>query len=166
MMTSEQREAIRQRLAEIEQANGGRLTPDDVVKDARRKDSPLHEHFEWDLKKAAAAHWIEQARNLIVSVRVVVRTEHTRVSAPYYVRDPNAESDQQGYVSVPKLRTDQDMARDVLVSEFGRVASMLTRARALAAALDADAEVDALLQGVVGLRQRFMGDGNGAAAPS
>ena len=156
MMTSEQREAIKERLALIEKANGGRLTPDDVVQDAKKKDSPLHAHFEWDTKKAAAAYWIEQARELIVSVRVVVRTEHTRVSAPYYVRDPNAESGQQGYVSVPMLRTDQDMARDALVAEFGRVAAMLTRARALAAALEAADDVDALLQNVVGLRQRFM----------
>lgn len=155
-MTSEQREAIRERLAQIEKANGGRLTPDAVVKDARNKDSPLHDQFEWDVKKAAAAYWIEQARELIVSVKVVIRTEHTRVSAPYYVRDPSAEHDRQGYVSVPTLRTDQDSARDALISEFGRVAAALTRARALAAALDAGSEVEALLQGVVGLRQRFV----------
>lgn len=154
-MSPEQRDAIKRRLSEIEKANGGRLTPDDVVADARKKDSPLHAHFEWDIKKAAAAHWIEQARNLIVSVRVVVRTEHTKVSAPYYVRDPNADAQQQGYVSVPRLRTDQDMARDALLSEFGHVAAALRRARAIAAALDAVDEVDSLLQGVVGLRQRF-----------
>ena len=55
-----------------------------------------------------------------------------------------------------KVRTDADMAREVLVAEFGRVADMLRRARELAAALEAQSEVEALLQGVVGLRQRFM----------
>ena len=55
-MTPEQREAVKKRLIEIEEANGGRLTPDAVVRDAKRKDSPLHSCFEWDVKKAAAAH--------------------------------------------------------------------------------------------------------------
>ena len=108
------------------------------------------------MKKAAAAHWIEQARDLITSIRIVVKTEHTNVSAVYYVRDPAAKSGEQGYVSVTKVRTDADMAREVLVAEFGRVADMLRRARELAAALEAQSEVEALLQGVVGLRQRFM----------
>ena len=137
-MTPEQREAVKKRLIEIEEANGGRLTPDAVVRDAKRKDSPLHSCFEWDVKKAAAAHWIEQARDLITSIRIVVKTG------------------EQGYVSVTKVRTDADMAREVLVAEFGRVADMLRRARELAAALEAQSEVEALLQGVVGLRQRFM----------
>lgn len=155
-MTPEQREAVKKRLIEIEEANGGRLTPDAVVRDAKRKDSPLHSCFEWDVKKAAAAHWIEQARDLITSIRIVVKTERTNVSAVYYVRDPAAKSGEQGYVSVTKVRTDADMAREVLVAEFGRVADMLRRARELAAALEAQSEVEALLQGVVGLRQRFM----------
>ena len=155
-MTPEQREAVKKRLIEIEEANGGRLTPDAVVRDAKRKDSPLHSCFEWDVKKAAEAHWIEQARDLITSIRIVVRTEHTNVSVVFYVRDPAAKSGEQGYVSVTKVRTDADMAREVLVVEFGRVADMLRRARELAAALEAQSEVEALLQGVVGLRQRFM----------
>lgn len=156
MRTAEQTAAIRDRLAQIEQANGGRLTPDDVIKDARRKDSPLHDCFEWDVRKAAAAYWIEQARELIVSVRVVIKTDHTRLSTPFYVRDPSAGASQQGYVSVAKLRTEADMARDVLVSEFGRVADMLRRARDLAVALDSANEVDELISRVVGLRQRFV----------
>ena len=155
MRTAEETAAIKQRLAEIEKASGGRLTPDAVVADARKKDSPLHCCFEWDVKKAAAAHWIEQARELIVSVRVVIKTEHTRVTTPFYVRDPSAGA-KQGYVSVPRLRTESDLARDVLVAEFGRVADMLKRARGLAAALEAENDVEDLIKQVVGLRERFM----------
>ncbi len=158
-MAPEQREVINARLAEIERANGGRLTPNDVVQDARSKESPLHPFFEWDVNKAAAAHWVEQARDLIATVRVVVTTEHTKLSAPYYVRDPRASGSQQGYVSVPRLRNDEDMARDALVAEFSRVAQMLTRARTLAEALDAANDVDALIRDVVGLRTKVMRQG-------
>lgn len=149
------REAIRERLAEIEAANDGRLTPAAVVADAKDPSSPLHDCFQWDVDKAAYQHWLEQARDLITSVRITVRTETTKVSAVYYVRDPSSDPSQQGYVSVTKLRSDTDLARDALVNEFSRVADHLRRARALAAALEAADEVDALLQSVVGLRQRF-----------
>ena len=39
--------------------------------------SPLHGSFEWDVTKASAAHWIEQARRLITSILVLQRTEKT-----------------------------------------------------------------------------------------
>jgi hypothetical protein len=155
MMTTEQREAVRARLEQIAAKHGGVLRPDDVVVDARAKDSPLHAYFEWDVKKAAAKHWIDQARNLIVSVRVIITTETTRVSSVFYARDPRAPADEQGYVSVTKLRTDADMAREVLLDEFARVAAALRRAKELAAALNAEQEVDDLLQSAVGLQQRI-----------
>lgn len=154
-LTPEEKQAVHQRLQDIADANDGRLTADDVVADAKRKDSPLHSHFEWDTKKAAAAYWIEQARELITSVRVVVKTETSQVSVVAYIRDPAAANGQQGYVSVASVRNDADVAREVLVAEFTRVASMLRRARELAAVFDAQDEVDGLLQSVVGLRQRF-----------
>jgi hypothetical protein len=156
MISREKREAIRIRLGELELANGGRLTPAAVVADAKDPDSPLHDCFEWDTEKAAMSFWIIQAREIITSIKVVQRTETVSVRAVYYVRDPSAGDGEQGYVSVPTLRTDADMAREALVSEFSRVADMLRRARELAAALDAQGDVEDLLVRVVGLRQRFM----------
>lgn len=158
MKSQEELALIRERLALIEKANGGRLTPDAVVKDARRKDSPLHGCFEWDLKKAAAAHWLDQARDLITSVRVTVQTTHTQVKSVFYVRDPSAGNGEQGYVSIKTLRSDKGLARDAIVAEFTRVADALRRARELAAALDAGEEVETLIKSVVGLRQRFIGE--------
>lgn len=156
MMSAETRAAVQARLAELATSNGGRLTPQMVVEDAKRAASPLHDHFEWDVKKAAYAHWIEQARTLITSVRVEVKTDATVVTAVAYVRDPQAGGQEAGYVAVEKLRTNRDLARDALVSEFGRVGDMLRRAREIAAALDAQGDVDEILERVVGLRQRFM----------
>lgn len=155
-MTPEQKEAVRERLAEIEQANGGRLTPSAVVDDAKKKDSPLHPFFEWDTRKAAKAHWLEQARDLISSVRVKVTTTSTMIKAPFYIRDPSAASHEQGYVSVATLRTRPDDARAALIAEFTRIADLLRRARNMAAALEHSGDIEKLIEGVVGLRQRFL----------
>lgn len=154
-MTKEKKDQIRQRLAELEKKGGGRLTPDAVVEDAKKATSPLHDQFEWDKGKASYAHWLYQARTLITSVMVVTQTETKTVTSVYYVRDPNAAGNEQGYVSVPTLRSDEDSARAALVEAFSAVGDMLRRARQLAAVLEMDDEVTTLLNGVVELRDRI-----------
>lgn len=154
-LTGEKREAIRLRLEELERAGGGRLTPQAVVNDAQDADSPLHDQFNWDVNEAALQHWLDQARQLIVSVKYVFKNETTTVRAVYYHRDPTAAGGEQGYVSVPTLRTDQDLARDALVEAFRRVGDELRRAQQLAIMLDMDGEVAKLLDGVIELRQRI-----------
>ena len=77
MKTSDQREAIRQRLAELELDGGGRLTPAAVVDDAKDPASPLHDCFQWGDVKAAHAHRLDQARSLITSIRIGQKTDRT-----------------------------------------------------------------------------------------
>lgn len=154
-ISSEQREAIRICLAEIERDGNGKLTPEAVVEAAKDADSPLHDQFTWDVEAAAHEHWLDQARALIVSVRYIVKNEHSTINAVYYHRDPNAASHEQGYVSVPTLQTDEDMARAALVEAFRRVGDELRRAQQLAIVLAFDKEVEELLNGVVELRQRI-----------
>lgn len=142
------KEIVAKRLAEIAGRNNGSLTPDLVVKDAEDSSSPLHELFEWDDGIAGHKYRIEQARQVITSVRVVITTEHKAVSTVYYVRDPEADSTEQGYVSIDKLKSDSDLARESIVMEFSRAASYLQRARIHAEALGMAQEVDALIADV------------------
>ena len=75
---------IAEELARIAKANGGQLTPEDVVKNARAKSSPLHSHFTWDDDEAAERYRLVEASYLIRMVRVKVEmngNEH-----PYSVR--------------------------------------------------------------------------------
>lgn len=136
---------IRTRINEIAARNGGKIRPDDVVEDARDPDSPLHDRFEWDESKAAQAHWLNTARELIRAVRVSVTTDTTIVSSVAYVRDPSLGAEEQGYVSIASLRSDRELAREAIVYEFSRAAGALRRAKEVAAALNLDKEVDTLI---------------------
>lgn len=158
MKTKEQQEAVRARLADLMAEHDGVLTPEIVVADAAKKDSPLHDEFEWNGKKAAH-HWrIEQARALIRSVRVVITTQRTTVSTVAYIRNPQAEPAEQGYVAVSDIRSDRELSRAALVAEFARAAATLRRARELAVAFDMSGEIDVLVAEIDTLRTKVTGD--------
>lgn len=141
-MTSEKKKQIRLRLLEICAANDGQLTPDAVVADARDPGSPLHDQFEWDVGKAAYKYWLDQARNLITSVKVVATVDKQQVSTVFYVRDPRAEHDEQGYVSLTTLKSDEDLAREAIHAEFLRARAVMHRAKTLAAVLSLTEQVE------------------------
>jgi len=131
-------------LTRLAAENNGLLTPDHVVDAARNNASPLHRWFQWDNDAAAHMYRVEQARHLIRSVRVDVTTSHHTVRVPAFVRDPECERGEQGYIAIRGLANDADKARDVVVAEFARALSALNRARAVAEALGIEDQVDAV----------------------
>jgi hypothetical protein len=75
MMNRTSTETIEE-LKRIAGKHRGLLFPDDVVKEARPANSPLHSHFEWDDGRAAQQHRLWQARQLIcVSVEVIEHSD-------------------------------------------------------------------------------------------
>ena len=139
------------RLQEIYDRDGT-LTPDAVVLDAKDPDSPLHEHFDFDVERAAMSHWRSVARGLISSVRVHIRTETYTLSSVGYVRDPDKDSKEQGYVAVASVRSDKDRARRVLEAELSRAESAMARAYDVAHALGLQNEVEAIRAQINGIR--------------
>lgn len=133
----------------------GRLTPNAVVEAAKDKASPLHEFFQWDNKKAAEAWRIEQARNLIARAKVVYTVEHKSITAVAYVRDPSAPSGEQGYVSITRLRSDAQAAHEAVAAEFSRAASLLARAKEIAAVLSCKDEVSRIHGEVRDMRDKL-----------
>lgn len=147
-------ERAKRALDALAKKNNDRLTPTAVVEAARSVRSPLHGYFTWDDRQAAAAYREEQARNLIQQYRYVVTTTPFHISAPMYVRDPSVPAVEQGYISLPRLRTNEELARDFIVSEFGRVGAALRRAREIAHALGLKDEIETLLRQVEQLSGR------------
>lgn len=63
-------QAVGEELERI-RADRGTLTPHDVLEAAVDPDSPLHAAFTWDDSAAAREHRLNQARRLVVSIRVL-----------------------------------------------------------------------------------------------
>lgn len=144
----------------VEMEAAGQLNAAAVVESARDPASPLHDRFEWDDGLAAEEHRKAQARALIRSIKIRVETHNISLRVPAYVADPEQDS---GYVATARLRGDEDRARDVLVTEFARAASALARARAIAAALGMEDEIDTLRGQIIELGDRIAQPPAGAA---
>ena len=146
------KEPVIERIKHLENVNGF-LTPEMVVNDAMSPDSPLHGEFSWDKDVAAQAHWLYQARQLIRSVKVIVTTDTMTIKTVAYVRDPSKPGNEQGYLSVERIRTDKDMARDVLIDEFKRAGSALQRAQRLAITFNLEDELNDLSRRINKIRK-------------
>lgn len=148
--------AIHDAINAIARQHNGCVTPEQVLAAARNKSSPLHAAFDWDNKSAAHQYRLDQARILIRSVRIDITTETKVVRSVFYVRDPRQAHDQTGYISITKVRTESDLAREVLIAEFSRVNGALARARTIAEVLNLGGDIDHLRDKVQGLTERVM----------
>ena len=145
--------AVKARLHDLERANDGLLLPDVVVEDARREDSPLHDIFEWDDAKAAHAHRLEVARQLIRSVRYEEKTTKTEISTPHYVHVTVA-GQRSGYMSVDTVRDSDALSREVLGDEVKRAKAALERARNVADAIGLRSELELAIKQIIALEER------------
>ena len=147
-------EEVQAHIEAMADANGGLITPAEIVDHATDPDSPLHSFFEWDDTAAAAKYRLAQASKLIRSCRIVFRTEKRKVTAVAYVRNPEAGPKEAGYIQVQRVKNDADMAQDVLNQEFIRARSAMERARRLAHYFHLEDEIDDFISGLDAMRQR------------
>lgn len=94
-------------LSQLEQENGGRLTPRVVVDAARPLEAPLHPVFEWDDFRAAELFREDQARHVLSSIRVVQPRSDPRQSIQLihaYVSLVEEVSGEQERAYVPMAR--------------------------------------------------------------
>lgn len=128
------------------------ITPDLLIELATDPDCPAHGYFEWDDEKAGHAHRLSQARTLLAR-KVVVSTESYELQVPRYVRNPDAPSNMQSYLSTRSINV-ASMQQQTLAQEFVRVRQMLERARGLAKLFEMVQEVDDMITTVNALTRR------------
>jgi hypothetical protein len=150
------RNDINAEINRIYQEHNG-ITPSLLVEEAKNPDSILHHLFEWDDEKAGHAYRLDQARQIITSVKVNIVSETKMISAVSYVRDPRVPGDQQGYVSIETLKTDKDLAKESIKLEFARAYSHLQKAKLHAEVLNMQNQVGLLLTNLEETQQEIVG---------
>jgi len=63
----------------------GKLKPEFIIESAIKKTSPIHSFFKWDDKKAAEQYRLQQASQLINSIRIVVKIKGKKISTPAFL---------------------------------------------------------------------------------
>lgn len=96
----------------------GMLTPAAVVDAARDEEHPLHTRFEWDDAVAGEAYRVEQARNLIRSVKIE-REDKTPSDLRAFVSISRPNTPQREYVPTVEALEDP-ITRKLLLSEMRR----------------------------------------------
>lgn len=143
-----ERDARTAAILSLEDANG-RIRPRDLVNAARDPNHPCHNEFIWDDGIAAEKYRIDQARKILVRLKLVKM--EVEVSAPGigYVRDQRLPADVAGYVSTRVLRTEKEAARMSLQHEVDQLQAQIERIHDVARMLDLESEVPAMINAVL-----------------
>lgn len=128
-------EIVKAELMRLKQQHGF-LTPQLIVEEAKKTDSPLHDNsgFDWDVNSAAEKHWLDHARVLIKTIKLQVVIENTTYERPRFVVHPDAPSKKPVYVELADLQSDE-REYQFLAVEFSRIEAQIKRAQSYAHAL-------------------------------
>lgn len=140
-----------QELRSIEN-RAGRLTPEQVVNAASDESSALHACFTWDDSEAAAKWRLDEAREIIRSVRIETVIEERTIRSVGYVHDPKQDQNVAGYISMMKVRKPD--AVEVMRSELKAIAALFERAIGIAQA-KADA-VPGVADKIIGIKAQVV----------
>jgi len=108
---------------------GRGITRRDVLDDAKKTSSPLHEAFEWDDSLAAEQYRLAQATHLmncLVSVHITVR--HPKESGPRIITGVRAyhsvvQGDGRGYETTARIMGNQELREQLLAEASAELAS-------------------------------------------
>lgn len=149
-MTNDNRDAIHTVLVELE--NKGKLTPDKVIAEARKPESPLHGEFTWDIKAAAMITWRSQARALISAFHVTVVVHRKEYRIQEFVEAVGKAEREQGYVAFEKIKGTKELAREFLERELGIASSYVSKTADYARVLGLERQVERVVKDIATLR--------------
>jgi hypothetical protein len=123
------RKLSKEQIAEVEKVlaeNKGQLPTEVLVAAATKKRSPLHELFQWDDAACGITHRIEQARDIIASVRYEVTIRQRLLRVPVYVESVR-KVEPSSYSRTQDVATDRAEARETALRELQRAIGILER---------------------------------------
>jgi hypothetical protein len=113
---------------------GNKPTPDQLIKEARKKSSPAHILFDWNVKTAAAAHYRTEAQRYLRAVHVYeVEVEVSKATRAKSVRAwwPTIRQGhtlpESGYVKTETALKDEAVAAEIMNQAYKELESWCRR---------------------------------------
>jgi hypothetical protein len=141
-MATNKEQCIREELLAISKKHKGILKPCDVITYAERhKNSALYSQFTWDDSKAAHAHRLFQARQIILKVNVTINIQDKPITIRPFV---SIHSDRYngaggGYRNIIELKEEHILLAELqqqALDELRRIKDKYSMLTKLASALD------------------------------
>ncbi|HMF68916.1 MAG TPA: hypothetical protein VK602_15065 [Phyllobacterium sp.] len=129
----------------------GMLSIEAVVDAAGLEDSVLHKHFEWNDGTAGHLYRLEQARALIRTLKIPVKLGPVTVNAPRFIPAINSVGT---YRRLDEVVPGSEDARDLILTELGRMMGSIERVRRVALVIGMQDEVDHVMASLAGLREK------------
>ena len=117
-------QSVGEYLHELMEINGGKLTPDEVLKEAKKPRSLLHRYFTWDDTKAGTEWRRQQARMLIRGVVETVEVKGVRATQKCFY-NVTSESGDRMYVTVQTATSSRTYAQQLVTESRNKLASLL-----------------------------------------
>ncbi len=110
-------------LWDLQKANDGKITAPEVVQAAVPVDSPIHDWFEWDNRKAAGQYRIQQARILINSISCIIVSDgkEQEINAFENVKVTDNSHETRAYVTYPTVLSSDDYRKQILAEASGEL---------------------------------------------
>lgn len=121
---------VQEELAEICAEHDGLLRAEDIVEYARNPETALHSRFTWDDNKAAEAHRLWQARQ-VIRVHVQVFSEAKEPVRMYVNLVPDRRNEGGGYRPIVDVMANRDMRAQLLKQAMAEVNAWRAKYRAL-----------------------------------
>lgn len=109
-------------LKNIARKHGGTVKPEDVVEEARNKNHPLHDKFEWDDTRAGEQFRLVQARQLINATVIFQDVKGGTTTVRAFVSLPQ-DRGKEGYRPLTVVLSDEEFTRQLLESALGELES-------------------------------------------
>jgi hypothetical protein len=98
-----------------------------LVDESRPEAAPLHPEFTWDDQIAAEAYRVNEARNIIRSIRVVENEENGVSAAPNWVSVKLSDTNESAYVETVTAWSEEAMRKQVLADAIGQLRGLKAR---------------------------------------
>lgn len=122
---------------------GESYTPAQIVEKARDPGTELHKCFKWDIQKAAEAHWIDQARQVVCHLVIRETVQENKPPIRFFFKPKGGN----GYQPTQVILRNKDSYQNLLASALRDLEALRVKYHSLTELEEVFAAIEELMRG-------------------